>query len=212
MITGLPRQYVYFLVCCFQEGCSHPVCQGTPGKDPNSLTWFPGGPPLKCIPLPVQDLSRPPGNLNCSECDGICKGHYLKPEQLTCTSYSNPTFSPPPSAIIENAFKANANLAKETLLPTEEVTLWLEHLKLVAENRKRGAEKAAQTRRAKKQVSQEEFYFCGVCGTVYEDETDEVERWIACGNCSSGGFRGGRGGANEPPFEADNSDFAVKVF
>ena len=28
----------------------------------------------------------------------------------------------------------------------------------------------------------------------------------------SGGFRGGRGGANEPPFEADNSDFAVKVF
>ena len=29
---------------------------------------------------------------------------------------------------------------------------------------------------------------------------------------TSGGFRGGRGGANEPPFEADNSDFAVKVF
>ena len=28
----------------------------------------------------------------------------------------------------------------------------------------------------------------------------------------SGGFRGGKGGANEPPFEADNSDFAVKVF
>ena len=28
----------------------------------------------------------------------------------------------------------------------------------------------------------------------------------------SGGFRGGRGGANEPPFEADNSDFAIKVF
>ena len=23
---------------------------------------------------------------------------------------------------------------------------------------------------------------------------------------------GGRGGANEPPFEADNSDFAIKVF
>ena len=27
----------------------------------------------------------------------------------------------------------------------------------------------------------------------------------------SGGFRGGRGGANEPPFEADNSDFARNI-
>ena len=32
------------------------------------------------------------------------------------------------------------------------------------------------------------------------------------GQLHSGGFRGGKGGANEPPFEADNSDFAVKVF
>ena len=29
---------------------------------------------------------------------------------------------------------------------------------------------------------------------------------------SSGGFRGVGGGTNEPPFEADNSDFAEKVF
>ena len=75
---------------------------------------------------------------------------------------SNPTFSPPPSGVIENAFKSKTavdpdSLAKETLLPRE-VTLWLEHLKLVAENRKRGAEKAAQSRRAKKQVSESEAF------------------------------------------------------
>ena len=108
MIPGLPRQYIYFLVCCYQEGCSHPVCQGAPDKDPNTLTWFPGGPPLKFIPLPVQDSSRPWGNQNCSECGGVCNGHYLKPEQLM--SKSNPTFSPPPSAVIENAFKAKTDV------------------------------------------------------------------------------------------------------
>ena len=191
MIPGLPRQYVYFLVCCYQEGCSHPVCQSTPG--PNTLTWFPGGPPVNFIPLPVKDTSRPWGNQNCSECSGVCNGHYLKPEQLNFTSGSNPAFSPPPSAVIENAFKSKADadpesLAKETLLPTEEVVLWLEHLKRVSENRKRGAEKAAQARKVKKQVSESEtnqFYFCGVCGSVYEDETDEIESWIACDKCST---------------------------
>ena len=35
---------------------------------------------------------------------------------------------------------------------------------------------------------------------------------ILCPVALSGGFRGGKGGANEPPFEADNSDFAIKVF
>jgi hypothetical protein len=190
MIPGLPRQYVYFLVCCYQEGCNHPICQGAPDKDPSTLTWFPGGPSLKFVPLPVQDSSRPWGNQNCSECSGVCSGHYLKPEQFDFTSEPKHDFSPPPSAVIENTFKTKTDidpesLAKETLLPREEVILWLEHLKLVSENRKRGAEKAAQTRRAKKQVSQSEFYFCGVCGSVYEDETDEVERWIACDNCST---------------------------
>lgn len=119
MIPGLPRQYVYFLVCCYQEGCSHPVCQDAPvHKDPTTLTWFPGGPPLKFIPLPVQDSSRPWSNQSCSECSGICSGHYLKPEQFNFISESNHAFSPPPSAVIENAFKTKANIDPENLANT----------------------------------------------------------------------------------------------
>ena len=189
MVTGLPRQYVYFLVCCYQKECTHPVCQSAPGKNPNTLTWFPGGPLLKNIPLPVQDPCRPWGSQDCIDCKGKCNGHYLKPEQLALEQTH--TFSLPPSTVIENAFKSTQHstpesLAKQTFLPTEKVTLWLDHLKMVSQNRKRGAEKAAQTRRAQKQGSRsedKELFYCGVCGAVYEDETEEVESWIACDTC-----------------------------
>jgi len=41
-------------------------------------------------------------------------------------------------------------LACSVLLPVEEVDIWMKHLETVAENSKKGAEKAA-TRRAKQQ-------------------------------------------------------------
>jgi len=25
--------------------------------------------------------------------------------------------------------------------------------------------------------------YCGVCGILFEEETDEIEKWIACGVC-----------------------------
>ena len=40
-------------------------------------------------------------------------------------------------------------IAKKTLLPVSEVTIWLDHLKTVDMNRKRGATKAAATRSSK---------------------------------------------------------------
>ena len=27
MITDLPSQYVFFLVCCYKKGCTHELCQ-----------------------------------------------------------------------------------------------------------------------------------------------------------------------------------------
>ena len=54
--------------------------------------------------------------------------------------------------------------------------------------------------------------YCGVCGTLYEEETDEIEKWIACNDCGTwyhwkctniikGVGRGGSGGSDEPaPF------------
>ena len=50
-------------------------------------------------------------------------------------------------------------------------------------NRKRGAKKAAETRRAQRKKTT--LYYCGVCGDVYEDETEESEQWIGCDLCDS---------------------------
>ena len=57
-----------------------------------------------------------------------------------------------------NAFKGQSTsdvylrkVAGQSLLPTEEVRIWFDHLAEVQRNRKRGAQKAAATRRLKKQ-------------------------------------------------------------
>ena len=71
-------------------------------------------------------------------------------------------------------------LAEDVLLPSHEVKLWLDHLRIVRENRRRGAAKAAETRRSKQRQASNE----SVCGDLYEEETDEVEDWIACDLCN----------------------------
>ena len=77
MVQGLPSMYIFFLKCCFQPGCEHPICSlGPPSKCP---CWYPEGPPLSHIPLPVQDPSRPWGGQNCDTCKGFCAGHYSTP-------------------------------------------------------------------------------------------------------------------------------------
>ena len=70
-------------------------------------------------------------------------------------------------------------IAKKTLLPVSEVIIWLQHLKTVDTNRKRGAAKAAETRRQKRaeQVSKGthnsvEVYCCGICGVTYGDSNE----------------------------------------
>ena len=89
------------------------------------------------------------------------------------------------------------NLASSTLLPVEEVNIWINHLQTVTENRKKGSKKASRTRRAKQHIENDsecsvpntyhcenEDNHCGMCGILYEEETDEIEQWIACDKCS----------------------------
>ena len=101
----------------------------------------------------------------------------------------------PPSTILKEEFNSLKEedpseslleeVAKKTLLPVNEVILWFDHLKTVQTNRKRGAQKAAATRRLKKQTASTSTsrYFCS-CGEEYLDFTDEVEQWIGCDNCN----------------------------
>ena len=62
----------------------------------------------------------------------------------------------------------------------------------MCDNRKRGAIKAAETRKAKKATKQHtksivdtygDTYSCGICGVVWSAETTAVEDWIGCEKC-----------------------------
>ena len=70
----------------------------------------------------------------------------------------------------------------QVLLPCAEVKMWLDHLSTVQQNRKRGAAKAAETRKRKAQqkglLSEAQNDRCRVCGEEYKDETPEEELWI----------------------------------
>ena len=74
------------------------------------------------------------------------------------------------------------DVANNVLLPIEEVKIWLQHLNSVAENRRRGAIKAAETRRIKSGNKADEYY-CGTCEEKYVDEMSDVDFWIYCDFC-----------------------------
>ena len=126
-------QCLFYLVCCFQRDCLHPVCRS---GEHLQLKWFDGGPAITDIPLPIADPSRPWGHTDCSKCKGFCAGHYLTPEETLAT---NCIAAEPPSYILKkfyNQVKDNQPsdeelkaVSSKCLLPVDEVTLWLEHLK-----------------------------------------------------------------------------------
>lgn len=191
MVTGLPT-YVFYLLCCFKSGCKHPRC--LLGKQPSTPdTWYPGGPPLSHLPLPKPDPTRPWGSTSCSTCTDVCSGHYCEPFFTDVTNKEALELVGSPPSVVLKKFYTNLqgtateevieSLAKKVLLPTREVGFWIEHLNTVAENRRRGAEKAAETRRRRKQTQSDERYFCGTCETEYKAEMPDIEFWILCDSC-----------------------------
>ena len=81
------------MLCCYNctaQGCLQPICQKERTEAP---TWFNGGPPILCLPLPIPDSSRPWGS-QCSECKGSCYGHFLQPAEAL-QSTLQPMFEPP---------------------------------------------------------------------------------------------------------------------
>ena len=143
----LPLQYLFFLVCCFEPGCCHPVCRsGENGEAVELPSWFEGGPCVSQIPLPIPDPDRPWGASNCPDCGGACSGHYLKPEKALQSSLS-PMVQPPSITLKLEFAKLNStspssasieDIARKVLLSPAEVSMWFEHLRTVSDNRKRG--------------------------------------------------------------------------
>lgn len=134
LVQGYPQQYVYYLLACFKPGCSHGLCQRLVGSSRSDFHWFPNGLSLTQLPLPVADPGRPWGCTSCPDCRGHCAGYYLN--LLESLNSSNQPCEPP-STVILRAFKAKSvdveELARQNLLQTDEVKLWLEHLETVAE-------------------------------------------------------------------------------
>lgn len=131
---------------------------------------------------------------------------YMKLNELLdyVNSGNNLPKAKPPSEILLEAHKkwkgipdnsAVLAIAKEALLPPEEVRLWLKHLEDVACNRKRGAKKAAAKRQERQTNLRQRTDASNVCHTcnseeppLAEDDNDEDDEqmidWVACNSCA----------------------------
>lgn len=119
----------------------------------------------------------------------------------------------PPSQVLSEIFKKWVGFptddvinstAKQVLLKPEDVKMWFQHLQIVEANRKKGAKKAAATRKAKKgketnvrtndevlrdadgdEVCNQCYYFNSPC---FEDEPKSDDElgidWLACNLCT----------------------------
>ena len=132
-------------MCCFSKDCPHPVCQlgkeGTPSK------WYPEGPKLGYIPLPIPDPKYIWGNKSCTKCKELCAGHFLSSTEVLTSTL--PSMSQPPSCMLKESKPSQImleDIAKKFMLPVKEVEFWLEHPNTVNVNRRRGAAKVVQTR------------------------------------------------------------------
>jgi len=227
MVTGLPSQYVFLLLCCYKNDCSHGLCQA---GEPNELvTWYPGGPSIHYLPFPILDPDRPWGDSQCTTCKGSCAGHYKTIMVDVTSQREKEKIVQPPSVILKGLLPKilSGNLsakeaAKAVFLPEDDCKLWLDHLKTITENRKRGAKKAAATRSKKRQKGQcessastsiassshhaidqnpaESSTCCGTCGEEFEESDDVIEVWIGCDICD-GWYHCSCEGLHAPPTE-----------
>lgn len=178
MVKGL-SSYIFFLICCYQNGCPHPRCQA--GYPQSPLTWYLGGPSLYLLPLPFPDAKQPWGS-TCEKCEGACSGHYVTQTVDVRDTKALSKAPKPPSTVLKQLFSEGAirqssmeSIAKQVLLPCDECEIWLNHLQTVLQNRQRGAKKAAATRRAKSLAMKQKQ---GTAQHVASSETDvQVNKW-----------------------------------
>ena len=177
---------MFALKACYKESCTHPVCKN--GKPTNDSVWFSQGPLIEYLPFPVPDPKRPWGARECDKCTGVCSGHYLGTEDLLAMDDCNlsKAHTSPPSTVIKDAFDKKQKqclemtpyeieqLAKQTLLRSSEVEIWVKHLSDVRKHRQAGAQKATAKRKGKS------FKKAG------KAPLDSSELWCICGGPECG--------------------------
>ena len=134
MVKGLPSQYIFMLMCCFEPTCPHPMCQA--GHPEVPYTWYPGSPLVTHLPLPVPDPERPWGWLCVKVAKGFCSGHYKAPTYVNVTDQE---VAQPPSSVLKQLVSTDMSdavlksAAECVLLSPEETQIWIDHLKTVTE-------------------------------------------------------------------------------
>ena len=154
MVPELPTNYLFMLLPCYHPQCSHPEC--TKGKPLVEPTWYPGGPPLSFLPLPIPDPLRPWGG-PCEKCVDVCTGHFLKPEDHIKLLKEKRTVScqQPPRGLIEQYVNETKNicqdhvdnLAKSHLLSLEDAKICVQHFVEKKERKKRNGKKRNATKK-----------------------------------------------------------------
>ena len=93
----------------------------------------------------------------------------------------------PPSEVLYETFQSYGDIpsdnviqdvSKKVLLSPDDVLMWFKHLKQIQVNRKKGAEKAAVTRKKNRQLQ-----VCSVCQSLEPPGDDADIDWIACDKC-----------------------------
>lgn len=156
MVKGLPPNYLFQLLLCYEKDCPHPLC--VKGKPEKEICWYEGGPPLTYLPIPIPDVKRPWGG-ECTSCSGQCTGHFLSPEEHLQHYNKNKDknfMKIPPKDALNKAFvnggEINPELqAKSCLITADEVSWWIQHLESVSQRRKAGAKRGALSRKTSKQ-------------------------------------------------------------
>ena len=115
------------LVCCYKKGCPHPLCKkGRPMED---LHWYPGGPSVSYVALPVPDPARLYSMEECTSCKGKeCTGHFPPPRDVIGHHLNNDMLNShhkPPSEVIYDPdnLQSITEVAKASILSVAEVKL-----------------------------------------------------------------------------------------
>ena len=106
---------------------------------------------MRYVPIPTPDPDRPG---QCQDCEGVCSGHYLRPDKLWQHANCGGELgkSQTPSDVILAVYReyksvpseaVSQGVARSVLLPCEEVKFWFHHLHPNSrKQKKRGTEKA----------------------------------------------------------------------
>ena len=192
MVKNVPSQYIFFLVCCLEPDCFHPICKS---QNVTQLpTWY-RGPSLSCIPLPIPDPNHLWGRADCDQCRGICSGHFLKPSEALNSILTS--MAVPPSVVLREAFQEcsqyppseadcemvffspliKSECGSNTYIPLQKSVGGVLLMQLLREEK--------QASKQERRGERERLYCCAACLGPYHEFTESVEDWIGCKTCNS---------------------------